>query len=303
MSYLAIPKKTALDLSVIKQNLQTYPADVFEPFVNTLLKALPSTPSYIVGYGSCLSSKTKSTTSVPDFYVIVDDPKIFFKTRRDKILSKVLPPSIYHFNQNDLLLKYCVISKAQLEKHVQVSAPDVYHIGRFSKRIALVHATNSDTALEHLAHIHATAIQTALALSHQLNPTTTNRDQHIENALALSYVGDIRVEADDKIKKIFLAEGDYYQQTYGQLIDKNFISNQTIPIKANIKFWIKKSRMRSTFRWIKNILTARSWIDYMIFKIERTKGIKIEVTDAQKKWWFIHIWPVLWHLKKNKMLK
>lgn len=299
---MAILKKTPLDLAIIQKKLLDYPKDVFDPYIETLLSTLPNPPMYIVGYGSCLSSKTKSITSVPDFYVVVDQYKTFFNSRRNKFLSRCLPPSIFHFHQDELILKYCVISRQDLNDHVQISAPDIYHIGRFSKRIALTYALDTPAALEDLSQAHINAMTSAYILSRKL-ATPASKDDAILNALAISYTGDIRVEADDKVKKIFLAEGDYYTQTFGKLFDCEEVLLDPPGIKSNLSFWIRKSRFRSSLRWFKNILTAKSWIDYMIFKIERTKGIKIEITQSQKKWWFIHIWPILWHLKKNKMLK
>lgn len=282
----------------IQDKLQEYPKDLFERYIDPLLEQLPGACSYIIGYGSCLSTTTKSTDSVPDFYVVVQNYKDFFQSGKDRILAKHLPPSIYHFHVNEEIIKYCVISREDLQKEVQIDASDVYHLGRFSKRIALVHEEDVD-ALEHLTQIHKDATRSAFILSHQNAGPSTDLDQAIQKALALSYVGDVRIEADDKVHKIYLAEEAYYQQIYQPLFDELKNEEQD----DSIHFWIRKSRIRARLRWIKNILTASSWRRYMIYKIKRTKGIEIEWTDEQDKFWFIHIWPILWRLQKEKVIK
>ncbi|MCB1198622.1 MAG: hypothetical protein KDK51_09630 [Deltaproteobacteria bacterium] len=286
----------------IKQKLQTYPQDLFESYLENLLQAMPGPFSYIVGYGSCLSQTTQSDTSVPDFYVVVHDYKTFYSSWKAKQLNRHLPPNIYHFYADDVILKYCVISRDDLLAQVQIDAPDVYHMGRFSKRIALVYKHDED-ALEHLLNIHTTAMRSAFTLSHRLLGPSADLDQAIEKTLALSYIGDVRIEADDKVKKIYSAEKQYYQEVYAPLLEEWNDQDPRQEKDEKLSFWIRKSRIRARMRWIKNVITASSWIDYMLFKIERTKGIKLEVTERQKKFWFISIWPILWKFQRDKIIK
>ncbi|MCB0271407.1 MAG: hypothetical protein KDD46_00175 [Bdellovibrionales bacterium] len=284
--------------SSIEEKLTTYPYELFEKFLSPLLKELPSKPLYVVGYGSCLSQTTQSATSTPDFYVVVDDYETFYASKKAQKLNPILPPNIYHFHLDSMIIKYSVISQSDLNREVSLNASDVYHLGRFSKRIALVHAEQTN-ALETLINVHEEAAKTAFILSHRLHGPSSTLEEAVLKALRLSYEGDVRIEADDKVQKLYLAESDYYQALYQPIFEEHGKTSS----ETSIKFWIKKSRIRAQLRWLKNILTATSWIDYMIFKIERTKGIKIELTETQKKFWFIHIWPILWRLYRENAIK
>lgn len=282
----------------IKQCLEIYPQEIFNPLLEKLLQTLPSPPWYVVGYGSCLSQFTKTETSAPDFYVIVKDYNSFYPRKRSTMLNQVIPPNIYHFEDQNQILKYSVISAFDLEREVSQDAHDVYHLGRFSKRIAMIWKQNEE-ALDHLTRIHQSAIETALDFSQKLHGPADHLVDAIKGALQLSYDGDVRIESADKVQKIWEAEQEYYLEVYRPCFEQT----KTVEKSTTMSFWIRKSRLRAQMRWIKNIFTASMWVDYMIFKIERTQGIKIELTEQQKKLWPIYIWPILFKLLREKRIR
>lgn len=281
----------------ILDKLRAYPQDLFDAYIPSLLEALPGKPAYLVGYGSCLSQTTQSKTSVPDFYVVVRDYASFYTSRKAMWLNKRLVPNIYHVNIHEQVVKYCVISIQDLQRETSEHARDLYHIGRFSKRVALVHAQD-DEAPAHLALVHTQAMHMAARLSLELHPEAQTREDRIKNALRLSYEGDVRIEAADKVDKLYAAESAYYMEAYAPYFDE--VSKSPSGLAP---YWIRTSRIRARMRWIKNIVTASSWIDYMIFKIKRTQGIEIQWTDNQKKFWFIHIWPLIIKFQREKRIQ
>ncbi|MEZ4820753.1 MAG: hypothetical protein R3A45_13060 [Bdellovibrionota bacterium] len=285
----------------IKQKLQTYPQDLFKSYLENLLQAMPGLSLILVAMDLVKSNHPKRHFRSRLYVCCARLQKLFILPGKPNNLIDTFH-NIYHFYADDVILKYCVISRDDLLAQVQIDAPDVYHMGRFSKRIALVYKHDED-ALEHLLNIHTTAMRSAFTLSHRLLGPSADLDQAIEKTLALSYIGDVRIEADDKVKKIYSAEKQYYQEVYAPLLEEWNDQDPRQEKDEKLSFWIRKSRIRARMRWIKNVITASSWIDYMLFKIERTKGIKLEVTERQKKFWFISIWPILWKFQRDKIIK
>lgn len=282
-------------------------------FLNRLKGLVGKNVLGIVVYGSCLSSVTKSSTSTPDFFVIVDAYDTFYAKWSHKVLNSFLPPNIYHFHVEGQPSKYSVVSLARLQREVQRPS-DMYLVGRFSKKMVLGYAKNP--AFENtFTEIQAQAIKTVARMTLNLMPTSFKLEDFCIEAIGLSYKGDVRVESADKIKKLFESDPEHYQAVYTKaLLDlKCSTEPQTSMWKKHqatsflekylVDIFILGSKLRAQLRWPKAMLTASDWLDYVLTKIERTQGIKIDLTPRQKKLWFIYGWKYFFLLKGKKLIK
>lgn len=287
----------------------------FAYFTQKILQINPDHILAIMAYGSCLNDTTKSSTSTPDFYVLVDDYKKFYKTQRDRFLNDHLPPNIYHIHTPQGSCKYCVISLDHLEKEVGEKAKDVYHLGRFSKRMGILWAKNMDVETR-VAKTQMNAIVSVCKKVLQSTHHNFTLDEMIERGLYLSYQGDVRIESSNKVQKIMTSEKLYYEKVYGLALSmiglqkdvdgKYIVEKSSFQKKSDqIKFekFIYMSRVRARLRWPKNMFTVDNWLDYMIAKIERTQGIKIEMTETERKFWYIFGWKHFLRLSRKKLIK
>lgn len=269
----------------------------------------------IVSYGSCLSSVTQSKDSTPDFFVIVESYGDFYAGWRHRMLNRLLPPNIYHFHVHDSHSKYSVVSLARLKREVE-HPRDMYILGRFSKKMELSW-TRDPSFEDDFIRIQELAVQTASKKAFCLLPPRFSLDEFIHKALALSYIGDVRVESNDKVKKIFDADQNHYREHYARALSRlpcqrDETSNSYVSTRATWKRLLCKlgvdaflfiSRIRAQLRWPKAMFTASNWLDYVIQKIERTQNIKINLTPDQKKLWFIYGWKYFFILKKKRLIK
>ena len=112
------------------------------------------------------------------------------------------------------------------------------------------------------------------------------------------------------------SEKTYYEKAYSlaltqmgiqKNIDGKYIVEKSSFTKKSdqIKFekFIYLSRLRARLRWPKNMFTVDNWLDYMIAKIERTQGIKIEMTSTERKFWYIFGWKYFVRLYRKKLIK
>jgi hypothetical protein len=57
------------------------------------------------------------------------------------------------------------------------------------------------------------------------------------------------------------------------------------------RWYFSKSKVRATLRWFKYVMTFAGWPDYIARKLERRSGIEIELTDAERRWPLLLLWP------------
>ncbi|MCA9669246.1 MAG: hypothetical protein KC503_26805, partial [Myxococcales bacterium] len=100
----------------------------------------------VIFYGSLLSAETRTPTSFYDFYLLTDQPWRFYRGPFQAALSYVLPPNVYYERiAAGPRFKTCAMSLAQLAVETSPAAHDLHHLGRFSKRFALVYARDAAT--------------------------------------------------------------------------------------------------------------------------------------------------------------
>ena len=129
------------------------------------------------------------------------------------------------------------------------------------------------------------------------------------------------MEAEDKVEKLYKAESDYYDNAFGLVLGEmnNFpwgiervgASNYRRPKRFLFEWWgrfslwrfIRRSRFRAKMRWPKGMVTVTNWVDYLLAKIERTQGIKLELTEKERRHPLLYGWKYFFLLKRKKALK
>jgi hypothetical protein len=60
--------------------------------------------------------------------------------------------------------------------------------------------------------------------------------------------------------------------------------------------FFRRSKTRATLRWFKYMLTFDDWLDYIVRKIERRSGERVELTRAERQFPVILLWPKAFRL-------
>lgn len=307
--------------TLLRHKLESFDPQAIEPSATRLRTIVGDRAEAILAYGSCLSEVTRSASSTPDFYVVVKRYRDFHRSVLHRILNRTLPPNIYHFFVDGRPSKYSVICFPDLTHETSPRARDVYQLGRFSKRMAVAWARDGKTR-EEIVAIQASAMRTVAGKVYHLVPDRFTIDQFAKEALALSYYGDVRVEADDKIDRLFEAEEEFFRDAYTLILDeltrppwllKKNLTNGSYEKtrdpwgdrvgKLRLRNFLLSSRIRAQLRWPKGIFTVENWVNYLIRKIERTHGVRIEMTERQKRFWFIYGWKHFFRLRRKKLIR
>ncbi len=279
----------------------------------------------VILYGSCLNEKTRKPTSIHDFYLIVDSYWKSYPKKIHALLNLFLPPNSFNLkitdeNRRPLLCKYNVISLKRFKKETSPRAKDIYHFGRFGKRVRIVWVKN-ETIRQELLDCFYQAISTNVLYTIPTLPDEFTLEDFLLRALSLSYQGETRTENDSKVQEFYEVEKPFYQMIYGSILN-HFLSQRSIikdPIAGTYRFqekgpqrelekkrvesFLKKSKRRFVSRWPKHIFTYKDYVDYLLAKVERSRGIKIELTPIERRFPLIFGWKHFFRLKRKGMIK
>ncbi len=288
-------------------------ADV-SPFVERLLAdGRREAVQAVIFYGSKLSEVTRGPGSFNDFYVVVDSYRAYFPRWKDRTVARLLPPNVYYRNWESGALppsagaerhrcKYCVISEADLRRETSVRARDTHHLGRFSKRLALPYARDAaarETVIDVALGATATLLPMALGLCGPQSAAAPD-DALIKAVLSISYLGEQRVSEGSKVDALFAAEADYYRRLFAVLAD-GAASPAAPQVLARL---LARSRRRSVARWPKYMITfGESWLDYVLDKVERNYGVRIELSPLERRFPLIFGWPKFFALRRKGVVK
>lgn len=293
----------------------------FQPLTELLLQRSETGIDAILLYGSCLSPTLRTKTSFPDFYFIVDEYSNFHSKRIQACLNRWLPPNIYGLQIPSPFFraKYCVIRWKDLLRETCEKAQDTYHIGRFSKRMAILHIRSS--ALENsLIQAAAGAVQSVVHWTLPRMPETFTLEELILSALRFSYEGEIRLEKQDKASHLVEAQRDYYLKIYREALHRELLSRGSSLPKDNlyrnpyqgeerkkaiiqIQRFLRRSRRRHMARWPKYIFSQENYVDILVEKIERTHHISIHLNERERRHPFIFGWKYLFMLLRKGLIR
>jgi len=297
------------------------------PFVEHFRAQFEGRLLAVVFYGSRLDPAMATETSFYDFYLVCDDVKDLFPRWRDRRLLHLLPPNIYYLElpgegEKKLACKYCVITLPDLKEQVGELAKDLYHLGRFSKRLQLLwwrDGFDRDEVLGCCLRAMETLLPHAVASVSNI----FELPDLIRKALALSYEGEVRLEdVERKVESLYQAAPEFYAKIYGELLAEFRAQNREIfhepeendppgmiymrrspRVRAELheptRDLLRSSRRRAVLRWPKNILLVDNWIDILLAKLERTYGVKLELTPRERRWILILGWRHYFRLRRQ----
>jgi hypothetical protein len=254
----------------------------------------------VVLYGSCLWG---APNSHPDFFVVVDSLRAWHKSFWHSLLNAVLPPSIYRLRAGALVAKVSVLSTAQLKRQCSPAASDLHHLGRLSKRVALVWARDL-ASRQRVIEAQEAALTTLARLARSRLGDETDVDEFMKIVLGLSYEAEVRIAEHGKVAKLFNVERAHYRAVGGQLLRQLGGINdgqrfRLPPARGALEVGprLARSRRRAVLRWPKYLYTYDGWLDYVAAKLARN-GNQLSLTPLQRRYPLLLGAPVLWRLTR-----
>ena len=312
-----MPSETQL-IDPIRRQICQPASPAIHALADTLLARYGDAIAAILFYGSCLRTG-EDRGGLVDLYVMVDryraiEPRWLLAT-----LNRLMPPNVFYmevpFEDRVVRAKYAVLSLDDFT----AGASRWFHSyiwGRFAQPIGLIYARNDQI----VQSIQSALAQAVLRFVAQVLPcipaSFTARDLWCKG-WTLSYRAELRAERPHKLVQLYEAAPRYYEQLTRLAIDRlsfpidvqknNGTNRYTASFSDDVRRksrlnWTVRSwqgKLLSALRLLKGLLTFRGGVDYMLWKIERHSGEKIEVPRQLKRHPLIATFVIFWQLYRR----
>jgi hypothetical protein len=312
----------------VAQELRTPVAPETEWLARKISASHGKTVLGVMFYGSCLRKDT--VDGVLDFWVIVDDYHDAYAKGWLARVNQIAPPNVFYIEcehqGQTLKSKYGVISRQAFEKGTSFGAWHPYVWARFAQPARIL-ACRDDAARQVLVVAVANAILTIVARLVCILPA---RGDELRFSLAAfwqeafhrTYDSERRPEAEEIIRELYAVDEERYNAVAtfalkqlardGHFVDATALARSfrvTMPRHARhmgrlrwrlMRFY---SRSLGLIRLAKTALTFGDWVSYVLWKLERHTGQRLELSERQRKHPLIFAWPIILPLLLRRKLR
>jgi len=282
----------------------------------------------VVFFGSVLLGTSPDGGSAADLFVVVKDYFHFYRNIGSLLpaqrhlgimtsLNRVLPPNIIYLNDPGGMragAKCFVVTERDLMVGLSLAARDHFFRGRLSQQVEIVYA-RSAAVRGKLEEYLAMARRLSLEWVPFYLPETFTVADYCLRMLEVSYAGEIRPESGSRVREVYDAQRSFFRLVYGRILDDAVAGGKLAregeryrlaepPVPREVRRWrrfFRRSKARATLRWFKYMLTFDDWLDYIVHKTERRTGLRVELTQAERRFPLLLLWPkvfmVLRHMK------
>jgi len=276
----------------------------------------------ILYYGSCLRGGDPFDGLV-DLYVIVDRYRHAYSKVLPAWANALLPPNVYYLEQHlpegTVRCKYAVLSLRSLARGTCTCCFHSYIWARFAQPMGILYCRNEAIArrlYRDLARAVTTFIRRIIpALAKQFTIA-----ELWQQGLALTYRAELRVEKGQRGQTIHLHHEDYYQAISAAVLESlppitvehqphtdtyraRLTAGQRALNRIAWKLRIAQGKLLSLLRLLKAFFTFAGGLDYIIWKLERHSGLKIEITPRLRRYPLIFIWGLMWRLYRQGIFR
>ena len=281
----------------------------------------------ILMYGSHMLGTNPGRHSAVDFVVVVAAYKQFYaalnaagELHRPTWLmtgmSHILPPNVIAFAPEDGrggIAKCLVVSMAHLERALGPNPSDHFLLGRLVQRVGLVYSATSEDG-RWVEQQLASARAGVLAWLEPYLDAPIDAESLGRRMLEVCYGGELRPESQQRAQRVFTAQSGHFREHFGPVLEGG-VRRGTLKRNADAssqsgalavyelarpaaralrrrwRWHFVKSKARSTMRWFKHMATFANWLPYVVRKVERHRGERIELTRLEKRLPLIFLWP------------
>ncbi len=294
--------------------------------VEALVEAGGESVETVLLYGSHVQASSPNQWSAYDFLLVTDSYSRFFRRLVEKryhkrppwlltALSHILPPNIISFDTGRTdrpPAKCAVVNPRHLRRSLRPHSPDHFLKGRVVQKLALVWSRGAEEE-ETLLSAVRDARDGIVRWVRPFLPGPFTLEAFAEKMLRVSYRGEIRPEAPERVFQVFQAQKEVLTgiaresleaaEARGEVIQESGIYRWTRrPGKRAWAFttlYFITSKVRATTRWFKYMITFDGWLDYIQRKIERRAGFEVEIDERERRWPLIFLWPKLFFVLRS----
>jgi hypothetical protein len=245
-----------------------------------------------------------------DLYVLVDDARAALGNRLSAFACRWLPPNVYYLElplgERTVRCKYALLETGAFARHM--TARQSYFWGRFGQASGLLYARDAAVRGK-VSRAIAQAVVTLLGRSLPLLGHEFDEAAWWRTALAACYTTELRPERPGAVDGLVRDLSPWR----GALTP---LAARCLPgVTGNADSYrqslARRTRFTGRLRWagrgllgkglnvarlIKASFTFAGGIDYLLWKVERHSGVRIEPTPFLRRHPLLGIWGVAWRL-------
>lgn len=290
----------------------------------------------IVHYGSRAQGREPRADSAFDFFVVVDRYREAYESlaaavgtpyapRTAAALAAVLAPNVIAVNQPpdatgrparaERRGKVCVISLRDLQRACSPQPLDHFTQGRLLQFVLLTWSRDAESARAVTEAVASARARTFIWGRPSL-PARFTVDDYAYAVLRRSLAGEIRPESGDHARTLATAQRDSLRAIYspllthlaahGALVAGTDGLTYRLPAAPGrleamrIALYFHRSKLRATTRLLKHVVLYEGWLDYIVRKVDRSGGEQIVLTDRERRWPLIFLWPKVFHYLRTR---
>lgn len=314
--------------STVEQELRSPVAPEIEWLAGEIAANHGETVLGVLFYGSCLRNDT--IDGVLDFWVVVDDYREAYAKGWLARINQIAPPNVFYIEREHqgqtLRSKYGVISRQGFEKGTSFAAWHPYIWARFAQPARAL-ACRDDAARQVLVAVVANAILTMVGRLVCVLPARGGELRFSlaafwQEAFRRTYDSERRPEAEEVIRGHYAMDEERYNTvaTFAlhQLASDGRFAEATAQARSFRVTMSEGARRRSQLRWrlmrpyarflglvrlAKTAITFGDWVPYVLWKLERHTGRRLELSERQRKHPLIFAWPIILPLLLRRNLR
>jgi hypothetical protein len=249
-----------------------------DPRVTAMAKAIAAkhgeASRAVLFYGSCLRQKQLKGLML-DFYLIVGDYRSAYAKRWLAAANRLIPPNVFYFEHDGLAAKYAVLSEADFHR---LNGPETQNVSvwaRFAQPSRLVWAANEDAGRSAIEAVSRAAPTLLAAAGRRKGEKPLD---WWRRAFSLTYSAELRAERPGRQASVVDADRERYVRFTEPAAAA--IESQA---KASWRWRRVKGKALSVLRLAKASATFAGGAEYIIWKINRHAGTRIELKPWQRR--------------------
>jgi hypothetical protein len=228
----------------------------------------------VLFYGSCLREAQLDGLML-DFYLIVSDYRAAYPKRWLATANKLVPPNVFPFEHGGLAAKYAVLSEADFHR---LNGPETRNVSvwaRFAQPSRLVWASNDAARAKAIAAV-ARAAPTLLGAAMPYVRSVSDEIDIWRQSFALTYSAELRAERKARSASVVDADPERYRAFTGPALAA------ATPTRSGWGRRRIEGKALSVIRLAKASATYAGGVEYIVWKINRHAGTKIELSSWQR---------------------
>jgi hypothetical protein len=250
-------------------------------------------------------------------------PLLFFDA-----LATILPPNVIAFTPDDGregMAKCLVVRRDHFERGLSLRARDHFLLGRMIQKVALAWSAGPEAE----AWVERCLERAHHTIPVWMAPFARGRfdlDRFGLRVLQVCYRAEIRPEAGNRSEVIYQAQADHFRAVLPPVLEAavregrmervegeaggggagsegdgadgagsgpvyRYARPASLGERIRWRVHFLRSKVRSTLRWFKHVLTFDNWLPYITRKVERRTGQTVELTRLERRWPVIFLWP------------